>query len=437
MTGETEHYAFSPHVSRSRIRAYIFRELSEKENKQFEQHIMYCSFCAETMKDELNEMGIPAASAGLTVLAKPLGIPVQHSKTKFGKKKEVPSVNKQPIQKEEKKPVAPADTAPDKHKQEPKKRVESNKNAQEKPGVTATQVSMPDTKKKHKKITGFAATITVLALTGIGLFQAKPLMDVFKSDKQTPNTEQSSGLPAAGKPMEAKTSTFADKVNQQQEEERVLEANVNAESQSEETTAEIPQENQNNDAQVAVTEEVRPEEVRPETQELTGSNATEETAVSPNNSTEQTEPAEETNSTTTQPVEQISGGSASTNPVTPEEITTQPGALEENIASEKENSTETTSKAQPKDGNQAYQQYINSNVVVPNKARRNNVTGNVVVSFFVNESGSLSNINVINGLGYGCDEEAIRVVKNGPAWEPAKENGQVKGTVATLSVPFN
>jgi protein TonB len=55
----------------------------------------------------------------------------------------------------------------------------------------------------------------------------------------------------------------------------------------------------------------------------------------------------------------------------------------------------------------------------------------------VNESGSLSNINVVNGLGYGCDEEAIRVVKNGPGWEPAKENGRVKGTVATLSVPFN
>lgn len=449
MTGETEHYAFSPHVSRSRIRAYIFRELSEKENKQFEQHIIYCSFCAETMKDELNEMGIPAASAGLTVLAKPLGIPTQQKKIKFGKKKEIPSASKQPIQHEEKKPAAPAGGVTAKPKQEPKKQVENNNN-QEKPEVTASQVSMPDTKKKHKKVTGFAATITVLALTGIGIFQAQPLMNVFKPDKQASDTEQASGLPAAGKPMKAKTPTFADKVNQQ-DEQQVLEANVNPESQSEGTR----QKNQHSAArEVTAPEEVRPEEVRPEKVqpeetpvEMQGqieSNATEETNGTATNSTKPAKPAEETNSAAMQPVEQLSGGSAPTNPVTSEERSIQSGTTEkpaaevEEIASEQENSTtETTSKAQPKNGNQAYQQYINANVVVPKKARRNNVKGNVVVSFFVNESGSLSNINVVNGLGYGCDEEAIRVVKNGPDWEPAKENGRVKGTVATLSVPFN
>jgi protein TonB len=46
------------------------------------------------------------------------------------------------------------------------------------------------------------------------------------------------------------------------------------------------------------------------------------------------------------------------------------------------------------------------------------------MSFVIEKDGSLSNIKVERGAGFGFDEEASRVLKLAKAWKPGMQNGQ-------------
>jgi len=50
-------------------------------------------------------------------------------------------------------------------------------------------------------------------------------------------------------------------------------------------------------------------------------------------------------------------------------------------------------------------------LIYPEKARQNNVKGSVNVELTIDKDGNTKNLQVVNGLGYGCDEEALRVMK--------------------------
>jgi protein TonB len=65
---------------------------------------------------------------------------------------------------------------------------------------------------------------------------------------------------------------------------------------------------------------------------------------------------------------------------------------------------------------------LNSNVPVDNGAPPGNYT--VVVSFLVDKSGNISEVQALNDPGYGTAAEAVRVIKKGPAWTPAVQNGR-------------
>ncbi len=65
---------------------------------------------------------------------------------------------------------------------------------------------------------------------------------------------------------------------------------------------------------------------------------------------------------------------------------------------------------------------LNSNVPVDNGAPPANYT--VIVSFLVDKNGNISEVQALNDPGYGTKEEAIRVIKKGPAWTPAVQNGR-------------
>ena len=43
--------------------------------------------------------------------------------------------------------------------------------------------------------------------------------------------------------------------------------------------------------------------------------------------------------------------------------------------------------------------------------------------FVVEKDGSLTDVSVQKGIGAGCDEESIRVIKNAPKWNPGKQRG--------------
>lgn len=68
--------------------------------------------------------------------------------------------------------------------------------------------------------------------------------------------------------------------------------------------------------------------------------------------------------------------------------------------------------------------YISKNLRYPDSAQKNGIQGMVAVSFIVNEDGTLSNVRAVRGIGSGCDEEAIRVIKSMPPWKPGKQNGK-------------
>lgn len=80
--------------------------------------------------------------------------------------------------------------------------------------------------------------------------------------------------------------------------------------------------------------------------------------------------------------------------------------------------------------------FLQNNLKYPPAAREKKIQGNVYVSFFVEQDGSLRNIQVRQGLGSGCDEEAVRVVRSFPAWSPGMLNGNPVTTFYILPVPF-
>ncbi|HEU5290055.1 MAG TPA: TonB family protein [Cyclobacteriaceae bacterium] len=78
--------------------------------------------------------------------------------------------------------------------------------------------------------------------------------------------------------------------------------------------------------------------------------------------------------------------------------------------------------AHPEIGNRAYKQYLEKNIRYPEQAKTNKVDGRVTVEFTIEANGSLSNFTVIRGIGSGCDEELIRLIKEGPKWIPTKKD---------------
>ena len=69
------------------------------------------------------------------------------------------------------------------------------------------------------------------------------------------------------------------------------------------------------------------------------------------------------------------------------------------------------------------QSYLAQNTIYPGMAKDGNIEGEVHVSAVVTEDGTIVDGKVTNGLGYGCDEEAVRVISNMPAWKSGMRNG--------------
>jgi len=78
--------------------------------------------------------------------------------------------------------------------------------------------------------------------------------------------------------------------------------------------------------------------------------------------------------------------------------------------------------ATPAGGRKVFKQYLEQNIRYPEQAIKNQVEGKVTVQFTIETSGQLSEFKVIRGIGFGCDEEVIRLIKQGPKWSPSKKD---------------
>jgi protein TonB len=75
-------------------------------------------------------------------------------------------------------------------------------------------------------------------------------------------------------------------------------------------------------------------------------------------------------------------------------------------------------------GVQGWTEYLQKNLRYPNKAVRKSIQGVVRVQFIVDREGNISEVVALNDPGGGLAEESVRIIKNGPKWKPAEQNGR-------------
>jgi TonB family protein len=80
--------------------------------------------------------------------------------------------------------------------------------------------------------------------------------------------------------------------------------------------------------------------------------------------------------------------------------------------------------------------YISRNLKYPFQAQQAKVSGKVFVKFVVRKDGSVSDFSVLKGIGFGCDEETIRVISQMPKWRPGMQNGRPVNVHFTMPVNF-
>ena len=80
--------------------------------------------------------------------------------------------------------------------------------------------------------------------------------------------------------------------------------------------------------------------------------------------------------------------------------------------------------------------YIRDNIKYPPVARENGIQGRVYVTFVIDKDGKIKDLKLLRGIGGGCDEEAMRVVKSMPDWKPGRQNGRNVPVQYNLPVNF-
>jgi Ca-activated chloride channel family protein len=87
-------------------------------------------------------------------------------------------------------------------------------------------------------------------------------------------------------------------------------------------------------------------------------------------------------------------------------------------------------------GETALKAFIEKNMVYPPQAKSSGIKGTVKISFSVHADGSISDIQIVQGIGGGCDAEAIRLINKMPKWNPGKRSGTPVITKVVLPIKF-
>lgn len=82
------------------------------------------------------------------------------------------------------------------------------------------------------------------------------------------------------------------------------------------------------------------------------------------------------------------------------------------------------------------QKYLASHIDYPRRAVLNNIEGKSLIQFVIDNRGIISQITIIKPLGYGCDEESVRVLSSMPPWKPGKVGNKVVKVKLTIPIFF-
>ncbi len=83
-----------------------------------------------------------------------------------------------------------------------------------------------------------------------------------------------------------------------------------------------------------------------------------------------------------------------------------------------------------------FSKWVGKNLVYPEIAKENGVSGRVMLQFTINPDGSLSNIIVLRGVDESLDKEAVRVVSQSPKWTPGRQRDRAVKVSYTFPVIF-
>ncbi len=85
--------------------------------------------------------------------------------------------------------------------------------------------------------------------------------------------------------------------------------------------------------------------------------------------------------------------------------------------------------------NLSLNQYIQQQLTYPSAALTLSISGTVSLNYVIEEHGLVSNIHIINSVGGGCDNEAIRILE-GIVWHPGIKNDEAVRTYGKIDITF-
>lgn len=127
---------------------------------------------------------------------------------------------------------------------------------------------------------------------------------------------------------------------------------------------------------------------------------------------------------------------AEANELTVIEAYTPPAVVEEEEVAEAEIFTVVEESPSFPGGDVARIQFLQQNIVYPQMARESGIQGTVYVTFVVERNGAVTDVRVLRGIGGGCDEEAVRVIKAMPKWNPGKQRGKPVRVQFNMPIKF-
>ena len=87
-------------------------------------------------------------------------------------------------------------------------------------------------------------------------------------------------------------------------------------------------------------------------------------------------------------------------------------------------------------GNDSLQAFLKRNLVYPEKAKKEKVSGKVYISFNVSIDGKIEDAKILSGVNPELDNEALRVVKKMPTWKPGTVSGKPVRVQYILPIDF-
>ncbi len=106
------------------------------------------------------------------------------------------------------------------------------------------------------------------------------------------------------------------------------------------------------------------------------------------------------------------------------------------IEEKKGGGDENVVQPQYKGGMEALITYLQTNIKYPEKAKKDNVTGKVLVTFVVSKKGKITKAKVAQSVSPELDAEALRVVKSMPDWTPGTSDGKAADIEMALPIQF-